>query len=391
MRRRRARIPEKRSSDKQGNAIRNGSRRDTTAAENPPLPKLESPTTQEWGEQGGEGEPIDRRPRKSGKQNTDALAPLPTDEEITEERWSAAEVERSGSGWIVVALSVIGVGVIGLVGWQIWQRAGDAPQPVVTMMEPESIVPLGIEGASEDQKENIAHTLEKMQRAVDMFFGAESAEELAPFVRYPHLMMPYIKRYFAEHDVPRINDVRIMNFDTQSRGRHAFWGIVVQLDGERLVNLVAQQGLGGEMRIDWGFFVGFDGNDLGRLLADRPTGLHRVRLSLNPNSLTIYEYRDDAKWMSFSGRGIRGEVYANVYAERDTPVGLTIRQFQQISRAKDVLVTALVSFPESRVKDAVVIEELIQTGWIDLQEPLPVKGEVPTAVEDAVFLPPISG
>ena len=263
----------------------------------------------------------------------------------------------------------------GLLAWLYVKDAGSkSPQsdqtveaPVVTPLPPKPQAQTNRKELDTEPLEIPAEFIKKAEELAGKFLSAQSVDELKGFVRNPDITIPRIMKLHPDGKID-MGGLDAFNTTDQFVRSGEFISVSVRTQNfEERIMVFAETADG--IRIDWESWVAWCEMSWEKFMNTKPTTGTLFRVKLNKTNYYNFNFSDESKWRSYIllSHDETHQIYG--YIEQGSPAAVEIGSAIQPG---DNYFTLSLRFPEKAESDnQVIIDRVINNGWIELTPPPP--------------------
>lgn len=305
------------------------------------------------------GDELRRKVKRTGEEvllQNQRLGEEPEDLRSRELAWVEMEEEEKKAipmGWFVL----LGVGLLGVLGWAMFQGAGE-----------EKVEALGAAGPGAGGMEEAEVHLARMEEVLREFLGAETVAERAKWVRNGEQMIPLMQDYYREREFDRHVYEKILTHDLAALYQHPFVVVKVSTEGGEELPILMED-LGNDFRVDWGATVSYNPVSISEYIERTPTDPVTLRVYAQVDNYFNYEFSDERQFRCFrlNFRGSEEELFG--YVPRGTELEQKFAKVMPLAnrpgqRALQPMILRVRFLENSRAPRSVLIEQLESGLWI---------------------------
>lgn len=195
------------------------------------------------------------------------------------------------------------------------------------------------------------------------FLNATAVDQLLPLVRNPELVEPKMRKFYQEGNLKAEG---ISQFNTKE--------FPPSLNGFRSVSIVTgdfeQKSMVftdtvGEMKVDWESWVGWSEMSWKEFVTAKPLEAKTFRVILSTVNYYNFDFKDEDRWQSYRLEFPDHEHSIYGYVERFSDLAKAIASNED---EKETALMLSLKFLPNESTDQVVIERLVNTGWLEHEE-----------------------
>lgn len=248
-----------------------------------------------------------------------------------------------------------------LAAFAIWQSIGRPGAPQAA--RPAPVAPATPESDAAEETRRAGEIAKR-------FLATTTLDERAALVRHPEITRPRMEAWYSDANPLKPNQV--LSFDDRSAEQTidgvTFIMLTVELDNRQPRSIALERLPDGGFLVDWESFVFWSDPKWPEFLSKEPAGSSDFRVVVKIENYFNYGYSDPEKWFCYMLKDPENWAHSWGYCPIDSEVGMTLNRMirRQRQQGQDEIKAVLkLKFEESgKGRNQVLIEEVVQDGWI---------------------------
>lgn len=271
---------------------------------------------------------------------------------------SDADVERRRSRRLLIWATLIGAPLAAFALWQSLGRPGANTPPITAP----TVRPPGSAEPAEESRQ--------AAEIVRQFLATKTVDERAAFVRHPETTKPRMEKWYTTaNPVKPLTIIDFRDRTTEQTLDDTTFLMLTMETSDRYERAIALEKLpNGKFLVDWESYVFWSDPRWQEFLSKPPTDAHEFRVTLKISDYWNYAYANPEEWFCYKLEDPEAWAHCWGYCPINSEAGLQLNRLirRQRQQGQDTVkaILKLKFEPGGIGKNQVLIEEVVQDGWI---------------------------